>query len=39
VFIVIIIAALVVIGLSAFDAAALTWGQDSRDQMPDDHRR
>ena len=29
----------VVIGLVAFDAAALTWGADSRGTLPDDHRR
>lgn len=31
--------ALLIVGLVAFDAAAITWGQDSRDQLPDDHRR
>ncbi len=30
---------LVVAGLVAFDVAALTRGVDSRDTMPDDHRR
>lgn len=30
---------LVVIGLAAFDASAIAWGADSRDPMPDDHRR
>jgi hypothetical protein len=34
-----IIIALLVLGLGAFDVAALAWGQDSRDQLPDDHRR
>ena len=34
-----IIIALVIIGLSAFDAAAMAWGEDSRDKLPDDHRR
>ena len=34
-----IIIALMVIGLGAFDAAAITWGEDSRDELPDDHRR
>jgi hypothetical protein len=34
-----IIIALLIVGLAAFDAAAMTWGQDSRDQLPDDHRR
>jgi hypothetical protein len=33
------IIALLVIGLGAFDAAAITWGEDSRDQLPDDHHR
>ncbi len=31
--------ALLVIGLIGFDAAAIAYGADSRDQMPDDHRR
>lgn len=30
---------LIVSGLAAYDAAALGWGADSRDPMPDDHRR
>ena len=34
-----IIIALLVIGLGVFDAAAITWGEDSRDKLPDDHRR
>ncbi len=34
-----IIIALMVIGLGAFDAAAAAWGEDSRDTIPDDHRR
>jgi hypothetical protein len=34
-----IIIALLIVALIAFDAAAITWGQDSRDQLPDDHRR
>ncbi len=34
-----VIIALLIIGLGALDAAALAWGQDSRDQLPDDHRR
>ena len=33
------IIALLIILLAAMDAAALTWGADSRDQLPDDHRR
>lgn len=36
---VLIIIALLTVGLGALDAAALAWGQDSRDQLPDDHRR
>ena len=34
-----IIIALLVIALGAFDAAAIAWGEDSRDKLPDDHRR
>ena len=34
-----VIIALLIILLGAIDAAALTWGADSRDQLPDDHRR
>ncbi len=34
-----IIIAFLVIGLGAFDAAAVAWGEDSRDKLPDDHRR
>jgi hypothetical protein len=34
-----IIIALFVIGLGAFDAAAIAWGEDSRDKLPDDHSR
>lgn len=29
----------VIAALLAFDAGALRWGVDSRDPMPDDHRR
>ncbi len=36
---IVVIIALLIIGLGALDAAALAWGQDSRDQLPDDHRR
>ena len=36
---ILIIFALLIIGLGVFDAAAMTWGWDSRDQLPDDHRR
>ena len=34
-----VIIALIIIGLGALDAAAMAWGADSRDQLPDDHRR
>jgi len=34
-----VIIAIIIIGLGALDAAALAWGADSRDQLPDDHRR
>ncbi len=37
--ILIIVIALLIIGLGAFDVAAIAWGQDSREQLPDDHRR
>jgi hypothetical protein len=30
---------LIVLGLAAFDGAALAWGSDSRDALPDDHHR
>ncbi len=36
---IILIIALVIIVLGALDAAAVAWGADSRDQLPDDHRR
>jgi len=36
---VLVIIALLIVMLAALDAAALTWGADSRDQLPDDHRR
>jgi hypothetical protein len=35
----IVIIALLIIMLAAVDAAAVAWGADSRDQLPDDHRR
>lgn len=28
-----------IVGLMALDLAALRWGADSRDALPDDHRR
>ena len=31
--------AILVVGLIGFDAAAMAFGADSREQMPDDHRR
>ncbi len=34
-----VIIAILIIGLGALDAAAMAWGADSRDQIPDDHRR
>ncbi len=34
-----VIIALIIIGLGALDAAAMAWGADSREQLPDDHRR
>ena len=33
-----VIIAILIIGLGALDAAAMAWGADSRDQIPDDHR-
>ena len=36
---VLVIIALLIILLAAFDAAANAWGVDSRDQLPDDHQR
>ena len=36
---ILVIIALLIILLGAIDAAALAWGADSRDQLPDDHRR
>ncbi|MEA2577619.1 MAG: hypothetical protein QOD78_1207 [Chloroflexota bacterium] len=30
---------IVIAALVAFDLGALTWGVDSRDRLPDDHRR
>jgi hypothetical protein len=29
----------IIVAILAFEAAGLLWGVDSRDQMPDDHRR
>ena len=36
---VIIALAVLIIVIAGFDAAALSYGADSRDPMPDDHRR
>lgn len=36
---IILFVAIVVIALGALDAAAVAWGADSRDSIPDDHRR
>jgi hypothetical protein len=36
---VLVIIALLIIVLGALDAAAMAWGADSRDQLPDDHHR
>ncbi len=36
---IILFVAIVVIALGALDAAAVAWGADSRDPIPDDHRR
>ena len=30
---------IIVIALVMLDATSITWGADSRDTMPDDHRR
>jgi hypothetical protein len=29
----------VILAIAAFDAAAVAWGEDSRDSMPDTYRR
>lgn len=29
----------IIVAILAFEAAGLLWGVDSRDPMPDDHRR
>jgi Tfp pilus assembly protein PilV len=36
---VLIALAVLVIALAGFDAAAIAYGTDSREQLPDDHRR
>jgi hypothetical protein len=36
---IILIVAIVIVVLGALDAASLAWGADSRDQLPDTHRR
>jgi hypothetical protein len=35
----IVVLLVLVIGLIAFDRAAIDWGADSRDQLPDTHVR
>ena len=35
----IIMFAILIAGLMGLDAAALNWGADSRDNLPDDHTR
>lgn len=35
----IIMFAILIVGLMGLDAAALNWGADSRDSLPDDHTR
>jgi len=34
---ILIIVALLIIGLGAIDAAAIAWGEDSRDDFPNEH--
>lgn len=34
-----LVTSLLISGLAAFAVASLHWGVDSRDQLPDDHRR
>jgi hypothetical protein len=34
---ILIIVALMIIGLGAIDAAAIAWGEDSRDDFPNEH--
>jgi hypothetical protein len=36
---IILIVAIIVVVLGAFDAAASAWGVDSRDRLVDDHQR
>ncbi len=36
---ILVIIAFLIIALAAFDAASLAFGSDSRDPLPDDHRR
>jgi hypothetical protein len=36
---VLVVLFVVVAAMVALDAAAVTWGQDSRDSIPDTHRR
>jgi hypothetical protein len=36
---IIVILAILIVGLIGLDAAALSWGADSRNSLPDDHAR
>ena len=36
---IIVALAILIVGLIGLDAAALTWGADSRGSLPDDHAR
>ena len=35
----IVVLAILIVGLMGLDAAALSWGADSRSSLPDDHAR
>jgi hypothetical protein len=37
--VVLVVLFVIIAALAAFDAAAMGWGVDSRDSMPDTHRR
>ena len=36
---IVIVVAIFIIAIALLDAAAMAWGADSRDCIPDDHRR
>jgi hypothetical protein len=36
---IIVMIMILIVGLMGLDVAALTWGSDSRDSLPDDHTR